>query len=126
MDEIPWTVAAWRRRQRETWRAARWWLVVFAVGGIGFAAPFYLERAHVHTVHRGLYRTRSTLSMADETGGEILLGLTSLIVTFLGGGGVIFGVQRHHRCPRCEDNPMGRRGFPMFPTVCRHCGARLI
>jgi hypothetical protein len=54
MNEVPWAVTAFQRRRRETWRAVRWWWwVLLAVGILGFEFPFYLERAHVHTVPRG-------------------------------------------------------------------------
>jgi hypothetical protein len=137
MDEVPWTVAAFQRRRRETWRAVRWWWLVLAVGIVGFELPFYWERAHVHTVQRGPMAVRQTLSTQDESEGEFTLGLVSLVVIFIGGGAIIFGIRRHYRCPRCEEIPMGswtnlgpttfgpQSGVELFPSVCRSCGARL-
>jgi hypothetical protein len=137
MDEVPWTVAAFQRRRRETWRAVRWWWLVLAVGIVGFEVPFYLERAHVHSAQRGPLSVRQTLSTQDETEGEFTVSLVSLVVIFIGGGGIIFGVRRHYRCPRCEEIPMGswtnlgptsygrQSGVELFPSVCRSCRARL-
>jgi hypothetical protein len=44
-------------------------------------------------------RYRQTLSTRDDTEGEFTLGLVSLIVIFIAGGGVTVGVRRHYRCP---------------------------
>jgi len=131
----PWTVAAFRRARRETWKAIRVWLLLFAIAAIGFCIPFWLNRDHVHVVDtsRG---TRYTLSAADETVGEFTLGLVSLILGGAAGIGVVFGVRRHYRCPRCDTIPMTtrtqlgpvfgiRRDVALSPSVCSNCGARL-
>jgi hypothetical protein len=108
-----------------------------AMGILGFEMPFYLERAHVHTVQRGQLSTRQTLSTQDETEGEFTLQLGSLVVMFIAVGGMTVGIRRHYRCPRCEEIPMGsganlgpssfgwRSGVALLPSVCPNCGARL-
>lgn len=110
MHEVPWTVAAFQRRRRETWRAVRWWWLVLPVGIVGFELPFYWERAHVRTEQHGPMSVRQSLSSQDESKSEFTLGLVSLAIIFIAGGGIIFGVRRHYRCPRCEE-------IPIMPSV---------
>jgi hypothetical protein len=52
MEPVPWTVKAFKQRRRETWKANRYWWLLLVIGLIGFAVPFYLERAHVRKVGR--------------------------------------------------------------------------
>ena len=131
----PWTVTAFRRSRRETWKAVRIWLLLLVIAAIGFWIPFWVNRDRVHAVNtsRG---TRYTLSLEDETVGEFTLGLASFV---LGGAaivGIVFGVRRHYRCPRCDKVPMTRsmqfgpvfgirRDVAMNPSLCSNCGARL-
>ena len=98
-EPAPWTVAAFRRSRRETWKATRVWLLLLAIAAIVFWTPFWLNRDRVHVMDtsRG---TRYTLSSEDETKGEFTLGLVSLILGGVAGAGIVFGVLRHYRCPR--------------------------
>jgi hypothetical protein len=136
MDEVPWTVTAFKRRRQETWKANRFWWLLLVVGLFSFEVPFYLERAHVHKTHSG-QRVSQTLSSEDETEGEFTLGLVSLISMGAAVVGITFGTRRHYRCPKCETIPMGswasfgptsfslKSGIDLFPSVCRQCGAKL-
>jgi hypothetical protein len=136
MESTPWTVNAWRRQRRSTWVAIRLWLLVLLAGIIGFFIPFWLNREHVHKQELG-NRTRYTLSTNDETEREFTLGLVSLVITGVAGIAIIFAVQRHYRCPKCDEIPMGtwanfgpssfgvNRGLALFPATCPNCGARL-
>ena len=136
MESIPWTVNAWRKRRRAAWVAIRFWLIALLVGMIGFYIPFWLNREHVHVQDLDS-RTRYTLSTNDETEGQFILGLVSLVVA--GGAlmAIIFAVRRHYRCPKCNEIPMStwvrsgpgsfgmHRDLALFPATCPNCGARL-
>lgn len=134
-EPTPWTVTAFRRSRRETWKAIRVWLLLLAIASVGFWTPFWLNRDRVHVMDtsRG---TRYTLSSQDETMGEFTLGLVSLILGGVAGIGIVFGVRRHYRCPKCNTIPMTtwaqfgpafgiRRDVAIKPSVCPKCGARL-
>lgn len=128
---VPWTITAFQRSRRETWKAIRLWLLVLASAVIGFAIPFWMEREHVQ-----VDGTRYTLPLETMTLGELTLSLASFV---LGGAaiiGITVGIRRHYRCPRCDTVPMGtwiqlgplagvRRDVDMNPSVCPKCGARL-
>jgi len=132
MDAEPWTVKAFKQRRRRTWKANRFWWLPLAIGLIGFAVPFYSERARAHKV--GKYYD---LSSADMTVNEFTLSLVSLCAIFAGGIGITLGTRRHYRCPRCDEIPMGSwtrlgpgsfgasSGVELFPSVCPNCGAKL-
>jgi hypothetical protein len=51
MDSPPWTVTAFQKARRDTWRAIRIWLLMFVVGMIAFAVSFWLNRSHLHNKH---------------------------------------------------------------------------
>jgi hypothetical protein len=132
---VPWTVTAFQRSRRETWKAVRVWLLLLAIAAIGFWIPFWVNRDHVEAVDasRG---TRYTLSLEDETMGEFTLGLVSLVLGGAATIGIVIGVRRHYRCPRCNTVPMTtwaqfgpvfgiRRDVEMNPSLCSKCGARL-
>ena len=131
----PWAVTAFRRSRRETWKVIRGWLLLLAIAAVGFWTPFWLNRDRVHIVDtsRG---TRYTLPLEDETMGEFTLGLVSLILIGVAGIGIVVGVRRHYRCPKCNTIPMTtwaqfgpafgiRRDVAINPSVCPKCGARL-
>jgi hypothetical protein len=136
MESTPWTVNAWRRQRRATWMAIRLWLIVLLVGLLGFQIPFWLNREHVHKQVLGT-RTRYSLSTNDETEGEFTLGFVSLIIIFVAGGAIVFAVQRHYRCPKCDEVPMTtflrfgpgyfgvNRDLALCPATCPNCKARL-
>jgi hypothetical protein len=136
MDAEPWTVKAFKERRRQTWKATRFWYIPLVIGLIAFEVPFYLERAHVHTVHSG-FSVKQTLSSEDETEGEFTIGLISLLAIFAGGIGITVGTCRHYRCPRCDEMPTRswtsfgpnsfgwQSGVVLFPSVCPNCGAKL-
>jgi hypothetical protein len=133
MESLPWTVAAFRKARRDTWRAIRIWLLVLVGGVIGFAIPFWLNRSHLHTIAPGKY----SLSAADETVGQFTLGLGSFIAAGAAIIGIAVGVRRHYRCPKCNAVPIGtwstlgpgsfglNRGIAINPSVCPSCGAAL-
>jgi hypothetical protein len=133
---IPWTVVAFQRSRRETWKSIRVWLLVLALAAIGFAVPFWMNKERVH-VTGTWYASRYTLSSGDETVGQFTLGLMSLIVGGAATIGIVAGVRRHYRCPKCDAIPMStrtqlgpasfgiRRDVDANPSVCRNCGARL-
>jgi hypothetical protein len=136
MDAIPWTVTAFRKRRRETWISVRLWLLLLAIGLLGFQIPFWLEQEHVRRVET-TRAVKQYLSVNDETEGEFTLGLISLVAAGIAAVGITLGVRRHYRCPRCETIPMGswsqsgptsytwQSGVSLLPSVCRNCGARL-
>jgi len=136
MGVEPWTVAAFKERRRQTWKANRYWWLLLVIGLIGFEVPFYLERAHVHTARSG-FKVKQSLSIDDMTEGEFTIGLVSLVTVFAAGLGITVGTRRHYRCPRCDEMPMGswtslgptsfgrKSGVEIFPSVCRNCGAKL-
>jgi hypothetical protein len=131
----PWTVAAFQRTRRETWKAVRVWILLLAMAAICFWIPFWLHREHVEVVDtsRG---TRYTLPFEEETMEEFTVSLISLV---LGGAaviGIVVGVRRHYRCPKCDKIPMTtraqlgpvfgvRRDVDMNPSLCSNCAARL-
>ena len=47
MEKVPWTIAAFQPRRRDTWKAIRLWLLLLVVGVAGFLVPFFSERAKV-------------------------------------------------------------------------------
>lgn len=134
--KVPWTVVAFQRSRRDTWKSIRLWLLVLALSAIGFEIPFWINRESVHSSGTW-YSSRSTLSPQDETPGQFTLGL----VSFVAGGaaiiGITVGVRRHYRCPKCDAIPMStwtqlgpgsfgvRRDVEVNPSLCRNCGARL-
>jgi hypothetical protein len=135
-EAVPWTVTAFQRSRQETWKAIRAWLIVLASAGIGFATPFWIKREHVHSADTWS-GTRYALSAQDETAGEFTLSVASFV---LGGAaviGIVVGVRRHYRCPKCEAVPMAiwaqlgpgsfgsRRDLDVNPSACTNCGARL-
>lgn len=133
MDAPPWTVTAFQKARRDTWRAIRIWLLVLVVGMIGFAVPFWLNRSHLHMTSPGRY----SLSAADETVGQFTLGLVSIVVVGAAAIGITVGLRRHYRCPECNAVPMGswnslgpdtlglNRGVALNPSVCGSCDAPL-
>jgi hypothetical protein len=133
MESPPWTVTAFQRARRDTWRAIRIWLLVLVAGMIGFATPFWLNRSHLHAYAPGKY----SLSAADETVGQFTLGLVSLIAAGAAVIGITVGVRRHYRCPKCNAVPTDtwsalgpgsfalNKGVAINPTVCPSCGAPL-
>jgi glycerol uptake facilitator-like aquaporin len=136
MESIPWTVNAWRKQQRATWVAIRFWVIALLAGVIGFYIPFWLNREHVHKQKLGR-RTRYTLSTNDETEGQFTVGLVSFAVASGALIAIIIAVRRHYRCPKCGEVPMGswvnsgagyfgvNRGLALFPATCPNCEARL-
>ena len=136
MEAVPWTVAAFKQRRRETWRAIRLWLLLLFIGSAGFWVPFYLERTNVKAENSGS-RVRYRLSLDDMTGTELIISLVSFVAAGIGVVGTVVGTQRYYRCPRCEEVPMGswntfgpnlfsrQSGVAVFPAVCPNCGARL-
>jgi hypothetical protein len=136
MEAVPWTVAAFKQRRRDTWKAIRLWLFLLIFGFAGFWVPFYLERTKVKVENAGS-RVRYHLSLDDMTGSELIISLVSSVVLGIGVVGTVIGTQRHYRCPKCEEVPMGswntfgpnlfsrQSGVEVFPTVCPNCGARL-
>jgi hypothetical protein len=84
MNAEPWTIAAFKERRRQTWKANRFWWLLLGVGLIGFEVPFYLERAHVRTAPYG-NRVTQSLSTEDMTEGEFTIALVSLVGVFAGG-----------------------------------------
>ena len=111
------------------------WLLVLALAAFGFEIPFWMNAERVHVTGTGY--TRYTLSPEDETVGQFTLGLISLVVGGAATIGIIVGVRRHYRCPKCDAIPMStwgqlgpgsfgtRRGVAANPSICRKCGARL-
>jgi hypothetical protein len=132
MDEVPWTVTAFKQRRDQTWKATRFWWLLLVIGSIGFYVPFYLERAHAHNVAKYY-----DLSSNDETEGEFTMGLVSFVIAGAAVIGITVGTRRHYRCPKCEEIPIGswssfgpssiswQSGVELFPSVCRNCGAQL-
>jgi DNA-directed RNA polymerase subunit RPC12/RpoP len=137
MEPVPRTVAAFQRNRRATWKAIRWWIVLLAVAAIGFQIPFWINRDKVDTSRSTPGHYREELSPENETEGQFTLGLVSLCLAGLSIAVISFAIQRHYRCPRCNEVPMGSwtsfgpggfgwsKGVAMRPTVCPNCGARL-
>jgi hypothetical protein len=106
------------------------------IGFAGFWEPFYLQRANVK-VENNDSRNRYQLSLDDMTGTELTISLVSFVAVGIGVVGTVVGIQRHYRCPKCEEVPMGswntfgpnlfgrQSGVALFPTLCPNCGARL-
>jgi hypothetical protein len=136
MEAVPWTVPAFKQRRRDTWKAIRIWLLLLFIGFAGFWVPFYLERTKVKVENIGS-RVRYHLSLDDMTDSELIISLVSFVVLGIGVVGTVKGTQRHYRCPKCEEVPMGywnilgpnlfgrQSGVDLSPSVCRNCGARL-
>jgi hypothetical protein len=132
----PWTAVAFQKSRRETWKSIRVWLLVLVLELIGFAIPFWINRAHIHATGTW-YASRYTLSSQGETIGQFTLGLVSVVVCGAATIGIVVGVRRHWRCPKCDVIPMGtwsqlglgsfgiRRDVDTSPSVCANCGARL-
>jgi len=133
---VPWTVPAFKQRRRDTWKAIRIWLLLLLIGFAGFWVPSYLEREKVKVENIGS-RVRYHLSLDDMTGSELIISLVSFVVAGIGVAGTVKVTQRHYRCPKCEEVPMGywnilgpnlfrrQSGVDLTPSVCRNCGARL-
>lgn len=136
MEAVPWTVPAFKQRRMDTWKAIRIWLLLLFIGFTGFWVPFYLERTKVKGENTGS-RVRYHLPLDDMTGSELKISLISFVVLGMGVVGTVIGTQRHYRCPKCEEIPVGswntvgpnlfRRGsgVELFPIVFSKCGARL-
>jgi len=136
MEAVPWTVAAFKQRRRETWKAIRLWLLLLCIGAAGFWVPFYTERSKVKVENTGTH-VRYHLSLDDMTGSELIISLVSFVALGVGVVGTIKATQRHYRCPKCEEVPMGswtvlgptffgrKSGLDLSPLVCPNCGARL-
>jgi uncharacterized membrane protein HdeD (DUF308 family) len=137
METAQWTVAAFQRRRHDTWKAIRVWLLLLALGTVGFFVPFWLDRSAVHTIQPGSGAVRWSLSADDITQGQFTVLLASLIVCGVAIIAIVMGLRRHYRCPGCNAIPMGawnilgpgsvgrRSGVAVFPSVCPNCGAHL-
>lgn len=136
MEAVPWTVAAWQQRRRETRRAIRVWLLLLIVGVAGFCVPFYSESKKVKVESAGS-RIRGYLSLDDMTRTELIISVASFVIALTGVVGTFVVTQRHYRCPKCEEIPMGswttfgpnlfgrQSGVSLLPSICPNCGARL-
>jgi glycerol uptake facilitator-like aquaporin len=138
MEARPSTVIAFQSRRLRTWRAIRPWLFVFAVGVIGEAVVFFVERNHVKSQIGPLYLSAKYSFSAQDMSVETF---TFSLISFVLMGAAIIAisiyVQRYYRCPRCNAVPMGRwlvagpsqfgteSGVNLNPSVCPKCGVRL-
>lgn len=110
--------AEFKQRRLRTWHAARWWLLV---GAIGFLGSWF------------------GLSAADGEHGRA--GFTLFLLGFVAfGAAIIFmthAVTKFYRCPVCDEIPKTgslkagvggisyRSGVDLDPSECPNCGAKL-
>ena len=115
LETQPWTVAAFQEARRRTWRAIRVWLLTLAIGLIGFTVPFLFNQQHVIEKRPG----RFVLSLDDMPLWQIKLSFGTFILIGTSILGIIRGVERHYRCPKCHQRPTGGWGWVSVCPTCR-------
>jgi len=126
MDISQRTVIAFQQNRHATWRAIRWWVVVFALAAIGFVASFCMNRDQAdysESASGGM--CGAALRKMHVSEAQCRLAHWSFYAMVVSGIVIIVDVNLYYRCPQCNRVPGDDESIDITAKVCPHCGARL-